>query len=114
MRLRNITTIEAANKYLKEDFLSFWNRRFTVKPKSSADAHRPLKGYDLNAILSVQEMRTVTNDYTIRYHNRIYQIEPVSISGGLRKAKVLLENRLDGTLKLRFRKRTGQTVHLKY
>ena len=108
MRLRNIATFESANEYLKKYFIPFWNQRFAVKPTSNADLHRPLKGFDLKAILSVQEPRTVNNDYTLRYQNRVYQIEPKSIGGGLRKAKVLVEKRLNGTLKLRFR---GRYLH---
>jgi hypothetical protein len=43
----------------------------------------------------------VTNDYTVRFANRIYQIgKPVY--PGLRGGRVVIELRLDGTMALRF------------
>jgi hypothetical protein len=105
LRLRGIATIEAANAYLEAEYLPMLNRRFTVPPASSVDAHRPIRGYDLRAILSVQTRRTVANDYTVRHAGRRYQIERRSVTGGLRGGKVVVEERLDGSRKLRFRGR---------
>lgn len=50
-------------------------------------------------------MRTVTNDYTIRYLNDRYQIAKDSALAGLRGAKVIVEQRLDGSVHVRFRER---------
>lgn len=105
MRLEKISTIAEGNQYLEKKFLPLWNRRFTVKPARSADAHRALGSYDLKAILSVQETRTVDNDYTLRYAGQRYQIERCEITVGLRRSKVIVEERLDGGLKLRWRGR---------
>jgi transposase len=105
LRLRGISTIAEANAYLEGGYLALLNRRFTVAAASGVDAHRSLVGYDLGAILSVQERRTVANDYTVRHGRRRYQIERRSITGGLRRGQVLLEERLDGSLRLRFRDR---------
>jgi transposase len=105
LRLEGISTIEAANRYLEETYTPQVNRRFAVAPASKVDAHRGLKGYDLKAILSVQEERVVDNDYTIRYQSQKWQIERQSLGGGLRRSRVLVEQRLDGTVKLRFKGR---------
>lgn len=105
LRLRGLSTIPAANDYLDQQFLPFWNRRFTVPPASPADLHRSLNGHPLQALLSIQETRTVANDYTIRYERRVYQIERPDISRGLRQAKITVEEWLDGTLHLRWRGR---------
>jgi len=105
LRLRGISDIEAANAYLDAEYLPMRNRRFGVRPARSVDAHRRLTGYDLGAILSVQTTRTVTNDYTIRFRNQVLQIQRRSIRAGLRKAKVLVEQRLDGSVKLRWQGR---------
>jgi len=105
LRLRGISTIPAANDYLDKQFLPFWNRRFTVPPASPADLHRPGHGYQLDSILSLQETRTVANDYTVRHNNKRYQIESPNISRGLRQAKVLVEERRDGSLRIRWRNR---------
>jgi transposase len=105
MRLERISTIAEANRYLEKEFLPSWNRLFTVKPTSLADAHRPLGGHDLNAILSVQETRTVGNDYTLRHGGKLFQLDSSEITVGLKRSKVIVEERLDGGIKLRWRGR---------
>ena len=105
LRLRGISDIPSANAYLEAEYEPMLNARFTVPPASSVDAHRPAKGYDLAAILSIQTVRTVANDYTVRHGGHRYQIERRSIAGGLRRSKVIVEERLDGSLRLRFRGR---------
>jgi hypothetical protein len=63
-------------------------------------------GIELNlaAILSIQETRTVANDYTIRFENPVYQLLP-PVWPGERGGRVTVEKRLDGTMHLRFKKR---------
>jgi len=103
LRLAGASTMEQANAVLEATFLTWFNRSCTVKAASPNDAHRRLDpGMNLSAILSLQEQRTVANDYTIRYHNEILQIPPPP-HPGLRGGKVIVEERLDGTRHLRFR-----------
>jgi transposase len=104
LRRKGIATIEEANRYLDEEFISYWRQHFTVKPTSAADVHRPRKGFDLDAIFSVQHQRTVTDDYTFQYENDRYQIGKKSIQAGLRRSKIIIENRLDETQRIRWRK----------
>ena len=109
LRLAKACTLEQANDVLEKIYLPWFNRRCAVKPASPNDAHRPLgSGVKLDAILSIQEHRTVCNDYTIRLDNQIYQLPPPALPG-LRGGQVTIERRLDGTLHLRFK---GQ--YLKY
>jgi len=61
--------------------------------------------HDLAAILSQVEERVVTNDYTIRYQGKIYQIGREEIGAGMRGGRVRVERRLDGSLAVRFRDR---------
>ena len=103
LRLEGISRIEQANHYLEKVFMPFWNRRFTKKPTTTFNAHRTRKGYDLDGVLSTQINRTVCNDYTIQLEGRSYQIERKSICAGLRKSKVIVERRLDGTMSIRWR-----------
>ena len=106
LRLAGAGTLEQANAYLQQEFLPGWEGRFTVEPANPTDAHRPLgRQHDLAAILSVVEERVVTNDYTLRYQGKIYQIARADIRGGLRGAQVRVEKRLDGSLAVRFRGR---------
>ena len=88
-------TIEEANAYLEEEYLPWWNQTLTVEPADAADAHRPLgKEHDLAAILSHVEQRQVTNDYTVRYDGKVYQIDRRDIRTGMRKAWVRVEQRI--------------------
>ena len=104
LRRKGIATIEEANRYLDEEFIPYWRQHFAVEPTSAADAHRPRKGFDLDAIFSVQHNRIVTSDYTFQYENDRYQIGKISIRAGLRRSKIIIENRLDETQHIRWRK----------
>jgi transposase/signal recognition particle subunit SEC65 len=108
-RLNEISTIDQANEFLKKKFIPMWNRRFAVKPANSANLHRPRKGFDLDAILSRQQFRTVAKDYTISFDNQLFLIDRKHITAGLRGAKVVMEQRLDGSLHIRWK-----TTYLKY
>ena len=89
MRVARVCTLEAANSYLEEEFLPWWNKTLTVQPATAEDAHRPLgKEHDLAATLSHVEQRQVTNDYTIRWDGKFYQIDRRDIRTGMRKAMV--------------------------
>ena len=103
LRLAGIDGIENANPFLLDVFLPDYNRRFRKPPASKANAHRRLgREFDLDLILSEQEERTVQNDYTIRWRNRIFQIDPPAFSG-LRGGKVSVAVGLDGSLDLLFK-----------
>ncbi len=103
MRLEGISDMHSANRYLKEHYIDDYNERFAVEPASDHDAHRPVGDLDLDAILSHQETRVVTNDYTISYYKTRYQIARESVVAGLRGGKVTVEKRLDGSIHVRFR-----------
>lgn len=103
LRLQGITTLEAANEYLQRHFLPDYNRQFAKSPSDVANVHRSAEGYDLDAICSYQETRVVQNDYTIRYCHTTYQIDPRAAQPGLRRGRVTVQVRLDGTLWLWFR-----------
>lgn len=103
LRVAGACTLEQANAYLENEYLAWWNQALVVKPADPADAHRPLgKEHDLAAILSHVEQRQVTNDYTLRYEGKLYQIDRRDIQVGMRKGWVRIEQRLDGSLAAQF------------
>jgi transposase len=103
MRVAGVRTIEEANAYLEKEYLPWWNQTLAVEPADAADAHRPVgQESDLAAILSHVEQRQVTNDYTLRYCGKMFQIDRLDIRVGMRKAMVRVEERLDGTIAVRF------------
>ena len=106
LRVAGVGTLDHANRYLQEDFLSWWNQHLAVVPANPADAHRPLdKAYDLNSILSYVDTRQVASDYTIRFQGKIYQIGRADVRTGLRGGMVRIEVRLDGTVHARFQEK---------
>jgi len=104
-RLNGISTIAQANEFLKNKFIPLWNLKFTVTPANSANLHRSRQGFDLDAILSRQHSRTVTKDYTVSFQNQLLLIQRQEITAGLRGSNVILEQRLDGSLKMKWRNR---------
>lgn len=92
MRLKGIKSIEEANMFL-ETYLPVYNSRFAVEPKEKADVHRSIKGLNLKGILSVKTERKLNNDCTVAYGSKFYQIEE-----NIQASKVIIEDRLDGTM----------------
>ncbi len=105
LRLARASSLEAAQSYLEEEYLPHWNQRFTVLPAGSSDAHRTLRAeHELASILSLVEERVATPDYTFRYQGKMYQIGRRDIRPGLRGGRVRVEQRLDGSMAVKFRK----------
>jgi hypothetical protein len=106
MRVAGVTTLEQANEYLLQDYLVWWERELTVAAAHADDAHRRLeKSHDLAASLSHVETRQVRPDYTLRWDGKLYQIERQAVVSGLRGANVRVEQRLDGSLAVRYGER---------
>lgn len=99
LRKAGVRGLEAANQYLEQQYLPFWNERFTVQPSSPVDAHRPLgKDHRLASSLSHVETRVVGHDYTVRYGGQLYQVAREHIQPRLRGQSVRVERHLDGRL----------------
>jgi transposase len=103
MRLANISTIEAANDFLESHYIPYWNTHLTRPAANAEDVHRSADDFDLDAIFSKQDMRTVSRDYTISVKNQRYQILKDSAVAGIVGDRVIVEQRLDGTLQLRYK-----------
>jgi len=106
MRLANINTMVEANKYLKEVFIPKFNTQFGVIAKKKNNLHRKLneqQKIELKKILSIQSERSINNDYTIRFKNNYYQLEEVQSTTVYKRDKVVIEEHLDGSLKIALR-----------
>jgi transposase len=102
LRKAGAGTMEEANQYLEAEFLPQWNTRFIVKADSGVNAHRPLgETLLLESILSHMEQRQVTNDYTVAWEGRRWQIPKAAVRPGLRRSSIRIEARLDGRLQAR-------------
>jgi len=96
LRLRGISTIEEANKYLPR-FIRKFNLKFAVKPKNLKDAHRPLLAMEnLEEILVKKDIRVLSKNLGLQYKNITYQIQTDRPTYSMRKAKVtIVEDRFD-------------------
>ena len=77
MRRLQIATAPDANAFLTASYLPAHNERFAVSAASGLDAHTPLRpGTVLADVFALETPRTLTNDWVVRYHNRVLQVTP--------------------------------------
>ena len=100
LRSRQITTLDAANRFLTSQWLGIHNRKFTVAAQQSGTAFVPYRGTELDKIFSLQHERVVGNDNTVRFENLTLQIEAQPFRYSLARCRVLVCRHLDGTLSL--------------
>jgi hypothetical protein len=104
MRLRDITTRDEANAFLKE-YLVTYNRRFRVTPANKANVHvKPEPYFNLDRYLCLKTRRIIRNDNTVAHKGKLYQIKETAPS-----RKVIVEERINGSLHISCR-----GVSLKY
>jgi len=102
LRLRGLTTVAAANQFLREQYINEFNQRFMVKATERGTALMPLKRKDLDLVFSLQHERVVGRDNTVSFANRSWQIEPTKLRGTLAGCRVTVHEHLDETLSITF------------
>lgn len=86
MRLAGIRSYKQANKFLFENFLPWYNKRFTHETES---AYMPLpKDKNLDYIFCIKKERLVNNDNTVQIYGQVIQILPSKIKRTFAKLKV--------------------------
>jgi len=98
LKLANITTIDAANDYLVNIFIPEFNRRFTVVPAKEKNLHTPIAKAELDHAMCIVSERIVTNDWTVRYENKILQLDPTRPAIVKPKDRVIIHQKLSGEL----------------
>ena len=99
LRLRGIKTKGEANSYLRTEYLREHNKRFAVKPERTGSAFIPVpKTMDLDKIFCFKHERTVNNDNTVSYNNRILQIGQSELRISFAKCRVMIYEHLDGSI----------------
>ena len=103
LRLRGISSMEAANAYL-EEFREDFNRRFAVAPRSSHNAHRPLRPADnLDFIFTKQKTGVLSKNLTLQYQKTIYQIQTNRPSYALHNAPITICENAKGEVTLLYK-----------
>jgi transposase len=101
-RLRNITTVEAANKFLRQDWIELHNASFSVDAEQAGTAFLPYLGTELEKIFSQQQERVVDNDNTVRFQGRCLQIPQQTFRFSLARCRVLVCHHLDQSLTIHY------------
>lgn len=98
LALHNITTMEAANRYIKKVYLPAYNKEFKQKALEEGAAFVPWVGAQLDDILSEHHERTVTPDNCISFEGITLQIPPDQYRCHYVRARVNVHRYMDGSL----------------
>jgi hypothetical protein len=99
MRLRGLASIEEGNDYL-EEYLREHNDFFSIKAAKEEDVHRAVTEQELASAFCYKAERKLTNNLELSYEGRILQIQVKEPSYGLRRANVVVEETLEGQIKV--------------
>ncbi len=102
LRLRGITKREEANRFLREEYIAEFNRRFRAAPAQPGSAFVPCRRRDLDRVFSIQQTRTVARDNTVTLGEQWLQIEATGWRGTLAGCRVTVHEHLDGTSTLTY------------
>ncbi|MGH2399941.1 MAG: ISNCY family transposase [bacterium] len=105
LRRHGIAGVDAANAFLEAEYWADHNRRFAQAPASADDFHVAVpRGVRLDQVFRLEEKRTVSNDWVVRYDNRYLQIERQSHRPPARST-VTVSEAPTGQLEIRYRDR---------
>jgi transposase len=100
LRLAGITTLEGANRFLREQYVAEFNARFSVAASGEGTAFVPCARTDLARVFSLQHERVVARDNTVSFARLALQLERQQWRGTLAGCRVTVYEHLDGTLSL--------------
>lgn len=105
LRRKGIADVAPANAFLEAEYWADHNRRFAQAPASPDDYHVALpSGVRLDQVFRLETTRAVSNDWVVRYENRLLQLERQSGHPPARST-VLVYEAADGRLEIRYRDR---------
>lgn len=102
LRLREIQDVEQANEFLRCEYITEFNQKFTVPAAQKGSAFVRSRRSDLDWIFSVQPERTVNQDNTISVENRVFQLEKTRWRNTLAGQTVIVHEHLDGRVSIRY------------
>ena len=105
LRRHGIADLVSANVFLAAEYWREHNRRFAVAAASPDDFHRRVPARRvLDAVFRLEETRTLSNDWVVRYANRHFQVARQSQQPPARGTVQVFEAQ-DGTIDIRYRNR---------
>lgn len=100
LRLRGITTAEAANTFLRNEYIAEFNTRFAVAAEQKGTAFVRCRRKDLDWIFSIQHERTVNRDNTVVLDSRVFQLDKTRWRNTLAGCTVIVHEHLDGRISI--------------
>lgn len=97
LRLAGITTVAAANAWLKSHYIAEHNARFAVDPEQEGSAFIPDANEMWREILCVVEERTVAADNTVAWNGKRLQLQESRLRPHFVKAQVRVHEYPDET-----------------
>jgi transposase len=112
LRRMQIADVESANAFLDTAYWADHNRRFAQAPASTDDFHVTVpRGVRLDQVFRLEETRTVSNDWVVRYDNRYFQIARQSHRPPARSTVHIYEA-VNGAIEIRYRDRVVQWAEI--
>jgi transposase len=106
LRRKQIQSPEAANVYLRTEYLPEHNRRFARAAARPEDYHRRApRAAELDRIFRLESERTISEDWVVRYENRYFQLEPQSRHYAPARSKVRVYESRHGRITIEYRGR---------
>ena len=102
LRIRGITDRDAANRFLREQYIAEFNDKFAVQSAQKGRAFVRSARKDLDWVFSLQHERVVANDNTVAVNNRVFQLEQTRWRNTLAGQTVVVHEHLDGRVSIRY------------
>lgn len=96
LALAAITTVDAANAWLRETYVPAHNARFAVAAEQPGSAFVPVVGVELDEVLCHEEERQVGPDNTVVMHKVRLQLPPSPLRAHYVRATVRVRRYADG------------------
>jgi transposase len=103
LALNSITDINAANEFVKSDYIERFNERFAVPAKGEHRWRRLGSGLDLDSICSFRYNAKVANDNAVRFCGLVFDIAPGPGGGSYAGCEVELRQLLDGSWRIYYK-----------
>jgi len=104
LRLAGIASYEQANAFLDEHYLADHNRRYAHAASSPSNYHRRRPtARQLDDVFWLEEERVVSEDWVVRYQNRLWQLERHSRPRVPAKSRVLVRENQAGEVAIHYR-----------
>jgi transposase len=107
LRLAGIANYDQANAYLEEPYLAEHNRRYARPAAAAADYHRRRPtARQLDQVFWLEEERVVSEDWVVRYKNKLLQLERQSQHWAPAKSQVRVRENEQGAIAITYREQS--------